>query len=45
MKRTGIVVTGVKLNKDGKLVKVQAYTSVSDRLKRQSSKKVRVVKK
>jgi hypothetical protein len=44
MKRTGIFVTGGKLNKDGKLVKAPKFASVSDRLKRGSSKKIRVVK-
>jgi hypothetical protein len=45
MKRVGIPVTGVKLNKDGKLVKAPKYASVSDRLKRGASKKVKVVRK
>jgi hypothetical protein len=45
MKKSGIPVSGVKLDKNGKLVKAPKFASVADKLKRQSSKKVRVVKK
>ena len=45
MKLNGTPVAGVRLTKTGKLAKVQSYASVSDKLKRQSSKRVRVVKK
>jgi hypothetical protein len=44
MKKTGIVVTGVKLNKNGKLIKAPKYASISDKIKRGKSKKVKVVK-
>ena len=45
MKQSGIRITGVKLNKSGKLEKVQSYASVSDKIKRQSNKRARVVKR
>ena len=44
MKLTGIKVSGVSL-KDGRIVKRPTYASVSDRLKRQSRKNVRVKRK
>ena len=37
-----IKVTGVKV-KDGKLIRQQSYSSVSDKLKRGSSKKVKAI--
>lgn len=40
-----IKVSGVSLNKDGKLIKRPTYASVSDKLKRQSRKNVRVKRK
>ena len=43
MKQKGIRISGVKLTKAGKVEKQHSYASVSDKLKRQSSKKVKVV--
>ena len=40
MKKTGIRVAGVRLTKAGKLVRVQSYASVSDKLKRGDKRKI-----
>lgn len=45
MKHSGIAIPGYRLDKHGKLIKQQTYASVSDKLKRQSSKRVRVKRK
>jgi hypothetical protein len=44
MKKSGTAVPGFKM-KDGKLVKAPSYASVSEKLKRGASKKVKVVKR
>ena len=44
MKSSGIKISGY-VYKDGKLVKREAYASVSDRLKKRASKKIRVGKR
>ena len=44
-KQVGIPITGVKLDKDGKLVKRPSRMSVSKRIAQSKSKKVRVTRK
>ena len=44
-KQTGIPITGVKLDKDGKLVKRPPRMSVSQKIRQSKSKRVRVTRK
>jgi hypothetical protein len=44
MKHIGIRVSGMRIDKSGRLIKAPKYASVSQRLKQKSSKRVRVKK-
>ena len=45
MKHTGIKIPGYRFDRDGRLVPSKKHLDVSTKLKRASSKKVRVVKR